>query len=164
MKDTVLTSFDEIIEITLEHEGGYVHDPKDLGGETNYGITKRFYPDVDIKNLTEEGAKEIYKKDYWDKNKVDDLPDNLKHIYFDMCVNQGRGTAVKVLQRAINGKGGKISVDGGFGPGTKAALAKYTPELERVRCYRLKHYYDLVNKKPEQERFLFGWYRRALEV
>ena len=81
-----------------------------------------------------------------------------------MCVNQGRGTAVKVLQRAINGKGGKISVDGGFGPGTQAALAKHTPELARVRCYRLKHYYDLVNKKPEQERFLFGWYRRALEV
>ena len=160
----MLTNFDEIIEITLEHEGGYVHDPKDLGGETNFGIAKRFYPDVDIKNLTEEGAKEIYRKDYWDKNKVDDLPDNLKHIYFDMCVNQGRGTAVRVLQRAINGKGGDLKVDGGFGPGTKGALAKYKPSLDRVRCYRLKHYYDLVNKKPEQERFLFGWYRRALSV
>ena len=159
-----MSKFDEIIEGVLEHEGGYVNDPTDLGGETNYGITKRFYPDVDIKNLTKEGAKEIYKKDYWDKNKVDDLPDDLKHIYFDMCVNQGRGTAVKVLQRAINGKGGKISVDGGFGPGTKGALAKYKPSVERVRCYRLKHYYDLVNRKPEQERFLFGWYRRALSV
>ncbi len=159
-----MSKFDEIIEGVLKHEGGYVNDPKDLGGETNFGITKRFYPDVDIKNLTEEGAKEIYKKDYWDKNKVDDLPDDLKHIYFDMCVNQGRGTAVKVLQRAINGKGGKLTVDGGFGPGTKAALAKHTPEVDRVRCYRLKHYYDLVNKKPEQEKFLFGWYRRALEV
>jgi len=159
-----MSKFDEIIEGVLKHEGGYVNDPTDLGGETNYGITKRFYPDVDIKNLTKEGAKEIYKKDYWDKNKVDDLPDDLKHIYFDMCVNQGRGTAVKVLQRAINGKGGKIAVDGGFGPGTKGALAKYKPSVERVRCYRLKHYYDLVNKKPEQEKFLFGWYRRALEV
>ena len=81
MKDTVLTSFDEIIEITLEHEGGYVHDPKDLGGETNFGIAGRFYPDVDIKNLTKEGAKDIYKKDYWDKNKVDDLPDIVKGEY-----------------------------------------------------------------------------------
>ena len=160
----MLTTFDEIIGLTLKHEGGYVDDPKDLGGETNYGITKRFYPDVDIKNLTEEGAKEIYKKDYWDKNKVDDLPDNLKHIYFDMCVNQGSGTAVRILQRACNSKGADLAIDGGFGPGTKAALAKYTTELERVRCYRLKHYYDLVNKKPEQERFLFGWFRRALEV
>ena len=159
-----MSKFDEIIEGVLKHEGGYVNDPTDLGGETNFGITKRFYPDVDIKNLTEEGAKEIYKRDYWDKNKVDDVPDDLKHIFFDMCVNQGRGTAVKVLQRAINGKGGKIAVDGGFGPGTKGALAKYKPSVERVRCYRLKHYYDLVNKKPEQEKFLFGWYRRALEV
>ena len=58
-----LTTFDEIIDLTLEHEGGYVHDPSDLGGETNFGIAKRFYPDVDIKNLTKEGAKEIYKKD-----------------------------------------------------------------------------------------------------
>ena len=81
-----------------------------------------------------------------------------------MCVNQGRGTAVKVLQRAINGKGGDLKVDGGFGPGTKGALAKYTPSLDRVRCYRLKHYYDLVNRKPEQERFLFGWFKRGLEV
>ena len=159
-----MSKFDEIIEGVLKHEGGYVNDPTDLGGETNFGITKRFYPDVDIKNLTEEGAKEIYKKDYWDKNKVDDLPDDLKHIYFDMCVNQGRGTAVRVLQRAINGKGGDLKVDGGFGPGTKGALAKYKPSLERVRCYRLKHYYDLVNRKPEQERFLFGWFKRGLEV
>ena len=74
----MLTTFDEIIEVTLHHEGGYVHDPKDLGGETNFGIAKRFYPDVDIKNLTKEGAKEIYKKDYWDKNKIDDLPEDLK--------------------------------------------------------------------------------------
>ena len=51
MREEVLTSFDEIIEVTLEHEGGYVHDPKDLGGETNFGIAGRFYPDVDIKNL-----------------------------------------------------------------------------------------------------------------
>ena len=56
MKHEVLTTFDEIIEITLEHEGGYVHDPKDLGGETNFGIAGRFYPDVDIKNLTKDGA------------------------------------------------------------------------------------------------------------
>ncbi len=160
----MLTTFDEIIEVTLHHEGGYVHDPSDLGGETNFGIAKRFYPDVDIKNLDKEGAKEIYKKDYWDKNKVDDLSDDLKHIFFDMCVNQGRGTAVKILQRACNAKGADLAVDGGFGPGTKGAVDTYKPSLGRVRCYRLKHYYDLVNRKPEQERFLYGWFKRALSV
>jgi|TARA_B100000035_G_scaffold312556_1_gene324300 lysozyme family protein len=160
----MLTTFDDIIEVTLKHEGGYVHDPADLGGETNFGIAKRFYPNVDIKNLTKEGAKEIYKKDYWDKNKVDDIPENLRHIYFDMCVNQGKGTAVKILQRAANAKGSDLAVDGGLGPKTLQAINTYKPSDDRVRCYRLKHYYDLVNRKPEQERFLFGWFKRTLSV
>jgi hypothetical protein len=59
------TTFEEIIEIVLEHEGGYVNDPDDAGGETKYGIAKRWYPDVDIKNLTKEQAKKIYHTDYW---------------------------------------------------------------------------------------------------
>mgnify|MGYP003134215102 FL=1 len=160
----MLISFDEIIDITLKHEGGYVHDPKDLGGETNFGIAKRFYPEVDIKNLTKEEAKDIYRRDYWVRNKVEELPENLRHIFFDMCVNQGRGTAVKILQRACNAKGADLAIDGGFGPGTKSAMETYKPSLERVRCYRLKHYYDLVNKKPEQERFLYGWYKRAISI
>ena len=160
----MLISFDEIIDITLKHEGGYVHDPKDLGGETNFGIAKRFYPEVDIKNLTKEEAKDIYRRDYWVRNKVEELPENLRHIFFDMCVNQGRGTAVKILQRACNAKGADLAVDGGFGPGTKSAMETYKPSTDRVRCYRLKHYYDLVNKKPEQERFLFGWFKRAISI
>ena len=56
--------FNEIIEKVLEHEGGYVNDKDDLGGETKYGITKRFYPNLDIKNLSREQAKEIYKKEF----------------------------------------------------------------------------------------------------
>ena len=158
----MLTTFDEIIEVTLHHEGGYVHDPKDLGGETNYGIAKRFYPDVDIKNLTKDGAKEIYKKDYWDKNKVDDLPEDLKHIFFDMCVNQGKSRGVKILQRAANAKGAGLKVDGGMGPKTLAAMKGV--ELDRVRAYRVKYYADLVTRKPDLEKFYFGWFRRALEV
>ena len=147
----MLISFDEIIGITLHHEGGYVHDPKDLGGETNFGIAKRFYPEVDIKNLTEEEAKEIYKRDYWVRNRVEELP-------------EGRGTAVKILQRACNAKGADLAIDGGMGPGTMNAIETYKPSTDRVRCYRLKHYYDLVNAKPEQERFLFGWFKRAISI
>ena len=92
------------------------------------------------------------------------MPNQIKHIYFDMCVNQGKGTAVKILQRACNAKGANLKVDGGLGPMTLGAISDKNPSLDRVRCYRLKHYYDLVNRKPEQERFLFGWYRRTLEV
>ena len=159
-----LTKFDEIIEVVLEHEGGYVNDPKDPGGETNFGIAKRSHPDVDIKNLTKEGAKEIYKEVYWDKNKVESLPEELWHIYFDMCVNQGKSRAVKIIQRAVNGKGGSLTVDGGMGPMTIAAIDKSKVELGRVRAYRVKYYADLVTKKPDLERFYFGWFKRALEV
>ena len=157
-----MKSFKEIIKKVLEHEGGYVNDPKDLGGETKYGITKRFYPDVDIKNLTIEQATEIYKKDYWDKNKVESLPQNLWHIYFDMCVNMGKRTAVKVLQRAAVNKGKNIEVDGGLGPMTIGALKGV--ELDRVRAFRVKYYVDLITAKPEQEKFYLGWFRRATEV
>ena len=157
-----MKNFEEIIEKVLEHEGGYVNDPKDLGGETKYGITKRFYPDVDIKNLTIEQAKEIYKKDYWDKNRVESLPQNLWHIYFDMCVNMGKRTAVKVLQRAAVNKGRNIDVDGGLGPMTIGALKGV--ELDRVRAFRVKYYVDLITARPEQEKFYLGWFRRATEV
>ena len=157
-----MKNFNEIIEKVLEHEGGYVNDPKDLGGETKYGITKRFYPDIDIKNLTIEQAKEIYKKDYWDRNKVESLPQNLWHIYFDMCVNMGKRTAVKVLQRAAVNKGKNIEVDGGLGPMTIGALKGV--ELDRVRAFRVKYYVDLITAKPAQEKFYLGWFRRATEV
>ncbi len=163
MSSEVLTEFDDIIEVVLEHEGGYVNDPKDPGGETKYGVSKRAYPDVDIKGLTVEGAKEIYKRDYWDKNKVDTVPTNLKHIYFDMAVNMGKGRAVKILQEASNGKNKtKIDVDGGLGPATRRALEGV--ELQRVRAYRVKYYANLVERKPDLEKFYFGWFRRSLEV
>tara|TARA_Y100001951_G_C11282457_1_gene266330 strand:- start:1403 stop:1879 length:477 start_codon:yes stop_codon:yes gene_type:complete len=158
----MLIKFDDIIEVVLHHEGGYVNDPKDPGGETNFGIAKRSHPDVDIKNLTEEGAKEIYKEHYWDRNKVEDLPENLRHIYFDMCVNQGRSRAVRIMQRAANAKGANLKVDGGMGPKTIAAMDGV--ELDRVRAYRVKYYADLVTRKPDLEKFYFGWFRRALEV
>ncbi len=163
MSSEVLTEFDDIIEVVLEHEGGYVNDPKDPGGETKYGVSKRAYPDVDIKGLTIEGAKEIYKRDYWDKNKVDTVPSKLKHIYFDMAVNMGKGRAVRILQEAANGKNkNKIDVDGGLGPATRRALDGV--ELERVRAYRVKYYANLVKRKPDLEKFYFGWFRRSLEV
>ena len=158
-----LTTFEEIIEKVLEHEGGYVNDPNDRGGETNFGITKKFYPDVDIKNLTKEQAKHIYHTDYWRWGKCDEIPSRLRHIYFDMLVNFGKRGAVKVLQRAANAKNkDKIDVDGGLGPATFKAIQNL--ELERVRAYRVLRFANLVIKKPEQERFWFGWFRRATEV
>ena len=79
-----------------------------------------------------------------------------------MCVNMGRRTAVKILQRGANSKGKGLKVDGGMGPSTIGALKGIG--IERIRAYRVKYYVDLINAKPEQEKFYFGWFRRALEV
>ena len=157
------TTFEEIIKIVLEHEGGYVNNPHDTGGETKYGIAKRWYPNIDIKNLTKEQAKKIYHQDYWRPAKCDSVPSKLRHIYFDMCVNFGRKGAVKVLQRAANSKlRNKIDVDGGIGPATLKAIQNLS--TDRVRAYRVLRFANIVIEKPKQEKFWLGWFRRALEV
>ena len=159
----MLKDFDEIIDIVLEHEGGYVNDPDDPGGETKYGISKRAYPDEDIKGLTKERAIKIYFEDYWVRFKVDSLPDRLKHIYFDMCINMGAGRAVKVLQEACNSKNSdKIDVDGGIGPATIKAASNVEPF--RVRSYRVMYYAELCMKKPKMEKYWVGWFKRSCEV
>ena len=159
----MLVEFEEIIEKVLEHEGGYIDDPTDRGGETKYGISKRAYPDENIKELTVERAKELYKRDYWDRFRVSDLPDRLRHIYVDMCINMGGGRAIKILQEACNSKNAeKIDVDGGIGPATIKAASNVEPF--RLRAYRVMFYAELVMKKPDQERFWVGWFRRSCEV
>tara|TARA_B100000424_G_scaffold269161_1_gene265502 strand:- start:3294 stop:3776 length:483 start_codon:yes stop_codon:yes gene_type:complete len=160
-----MSTFEQCIDHVLKHEGGYVDDPKDLGGETNFGISKRAYPDLDIKSLTKEDAKAIYKKDYWDRYKIEKMPEDLRYIYFDMVLNMGYRNAAKVMQRAANAKNSareRIKVDGMVGPATRKAVSKV--ELDRVRSERVLHYARLVIKKPEQHRFWFGWYRRSQEV
>ena len=79
-----------------------------------------------------------------------------------MCVNMGKKTAVKILQRAANNKGRSIDVDGGLGPKTKAAVIGV--ELDRVRAYRVKYYVNLITERPEQEKFYYGWFRRSMSV
>ena len=93
-------NFDHCLEIILHHEGGYVNHPKDPGGETNLGVTKRVYEEhggtKDMKDLTFEDVAPIYKKSYWDRVKGDELPAGLDLCVFDFGVNAGTGRAVKV--------------------------------------------------------------------
>lgn len=70
-------NFDEAFERTLGHEDGYVDDPRDPGGETKWGISKRSYPHLDIKNLTQDQAKGIYRTDFWNRINADRLPDGV---------------------------------------------------------------------------------------
>ena len=154
--------FFEIVNHTLEEEGGYVNDPTDQGGETNYGISKRAYPDVDIFNLTEDDAIDIYWKDYWVRGKCDRVPKQLQAIYFDMCVNFGISGAIKVLQETANGKGADIEVDGKIGPNTIKAIQNLS--VQRVRAFRALKFAKIVIANPKQMKFWYGWFRRSLKV
>ena len=158
-----LTFFDEIIERVLEHEGGLVDDKDDAGGLTNLGISQRAYPDEDIRGLTIERAKELYKRDYWDRFKTGSLPNRLRHIYVDMCINMGGGRAIKILQESCNSKNSyKIDIDGGIGPATIKAASNV--EEFRLRAYRVMYYAELVMKKPKMEKYWVGWFKRSCEV
>lgn len=83
-------SFERAFELVIGHEGGYVNDPQDPGGETKFGISKRAYPTLDIKGLTIEQAREIYLRDYWFGAGCDKVADDAMAILmFDCAVNQG---------------------------------------------------------------------------
>ena len=156
-----MKSFESIISAVLEHEGGYVNDPDDPGGETKYGISKKAFPDVDIKCLTVERAMEIYKKEYWNPSKVEMLPERLWSTYFDMAVNMGRKRACEILQKACNHKNKVgIKVDGRIGRNTAGAAKRL--EIKRLQSFRVKYYADLVNRKPKLEKYWYGWYKRAI--
>ena len=156
-------TFEEIIDRVIESEGGYVNDPDDPGGETKYGISKRAYPEIVIKDLTIKQAKQIYYEDYWTPSKADQLSDQLKEIYFDMVVNFGKRGAAKVLQQACNGKNKyKIKVDGIVGAATISASKNVEPE--RLRAYRVLKFANIVINKPSREKFWYGWFRRAVRV
>lgn len=119
-----MSDFDRGFEIVVGVEGGYQSPEeaiqrKDPGGETKYGICKRDFPNVDIKNLTLEQAKAIYKPQYWDLIKGDQLPYPLNVFVFDAAINQGVVPAKKMLQKALN-----QPQDGILGVNTMAAASK----------------------------------------
>lgn len=150
-----MSNFDECIDFILDHEGGYVNHPSDPGGETNFGIAKKFYPHLDIKNLTEKQAKEIYYNDYWLKLKCDKMPLPVALMVFDSGVNQGLVASAKILQRAL-----RITDDGAIGSKTLDAIEDSKPSLLLPElCARRCHYYAGTRNV---DTFGLGWMRRAI--
>ena len=153
------------LEAILHHEGGYVNHPKDPGGETNLGVTKRVYEDFggtkDMKDLTREDVEPIYKKNYWDRVKGDHLPAGLDLCVFDFGVNAGTGRAAKYLQTLI----GTVA-DGGIGPNTLKTLDSYIQKngientIKSYQADRQKFYESLDTFAT----FGKGWTRRVDET
>ena len=160
-----MSNFDECLKLILHHEGGYVNHPKDPGGETNLGVTKRVYEEwggtKNMKDLTVEDVAPIYKKNYWDRVKADQIPEGLNLCVFDWAVNSGTGRAAKKLQGMIG-----TTVDGGIGPNTLKALKIYC-DTEGVEA-AISNYTEIRQKFYESlstfDTFGRGWTRRNQET
>lgn len=146
--------FDTFIDRVLSHEGGYVFDKRDPGGETNWGISKRSYPTLDIKRLTRAQAVEIYRRDFWLAQQCDKLPPAIAFQLLDAGINHGTGNAVRWLQAAAG-----ASQDGAIGPLTLAAVrrADQNDLLLRFNAARLEFYASLSTFNA----FGRGWVRRV---
>ena len=158
-------NYQKCLETILHHEGGYVNHPKDPGGETNLGVTKRVYEEwggtKDMKDLLVEDVAPIYKKNYWDKLKGDNLPSGLDLCVFDFGVNAGPGRAAKYFQSMIG-----TTPDGGIGPMTLKALDIYSGAhglVETIEEYqkRRQEYYEKLSTFATFGR---GWTRRVNET
>jgi lysozyme family protein len=147
-------NFDVAFDRLIGNEGGYVNDPADPGGETNWGISKRSYPGIDIKALTREGAKRIYRADFWDRGHMADYDGAIAFQVFDVAVNSGIETAVRMMQRAAG-----VADDGHIGPVTVAAVKAHsvTDMLLLIVAERL----DFWTKLSTWDKFGRGWARRA---
>ena len=161
-----MTRFDLAFERVIGHEGGFGDDPKDRGnwtsgvinqGElrgTKFGISAMSYPDLDIKNLTADQAKRIYKRDFWDRAKGDQYDPAIAYQLFDIAVNNGNGNAVRMLQRAAG-----VADDGQVGALTIAAVKSLTVTdmIMRLNAERLL----FITKLSTWATYGKGWSNRV---
>lgn len=178
--EKVMGDFDAAFEKTLNAEGGYVHDPSDLGGETYKGVARsrnskwagwqivdahkgrgRFPDSLDNDEQLQELVKELYRTQYWDRVCGDDIQDqDIAESVFDFAVNAGPRTSMKLTQLAVDAE-----VDGVIGPNTLALLNDQDPRtfLAVFALAKIGRYAHLCEQRPENRRFFYGWVRRTLE-
>lgn len=164
-----MTLFDDAFKYVMGWEGGskVTKDPVDPGGVTKYGISAKAHPGVDIENLTEAEAKQIYEQEYWNPLGCNDIQGVKAIKLFDAGVNVGRVMAAILAQQAYNDvkrpEDPGLETDGIVGYHTVEALkaVEQEPWLEAFVDRLTLYYYYLVNKKPELARFIKGWTRRA---
>ena len=132
-------NFDTCMTMLLAHEGGYVNDSRDNGGMTNLGVTKAVYDEFYggdaseevMKALSKGDVEPIYRRNYWERCRCQDLPSGVDWAVFDLAVNSGTGRAAKLLQRAV-----EAEEDGSIGPLTLMLVNKNDTEniINRIAC------------------------------
>jgi len=166
------------LQFVLKWEGGLTNDPDDPGGRTNKGITQKEYdkfrkskglPTQDVAKINDEEVYEIYYRNYWLATKCNELPSVLRLVVFDTAVNMGVGTAIRLLQQALNEfltQDKKLKVDGIIGPKTLEAARTMNDKVvaKKMLELRLYRYCDIVKNNPKLVKFLKGWARRVMDL
>lgn len=158
-------NFDAALAAVLEHEGGFVNHPQDPGGMTNLGVTKRVWEawvgktvsEADMRALTPALVAPMYRKQYWDAVKGDELPSGLDYLMFDFAINAGVSRAIRTMQRAIG-----TTPDGAIGPKTMQALRDADPDALIAKFSDEKEAF--YRSLPTFATFGKGWLRRVAEV
>lgn len=160
---------DDLIADIIRREAGFVNDPLDSGGPTNWGITKatlarwrnRRVTTAEVQALTREEAADIYRRQYIEQPGFLTLPDPLRAQVVDFGVNAGPAQATRVLQRVVG-----VTDDGICGPRTLAAVAGCDPEQVALQVWRgrIRFYAHLVALRPTQQRYIDGWLNRCWEL
>lgn len=169
-------NLEQLLDDLLRREGGYVNHAADKGGPTKYGITQATLSKhlghtasiEEVKGLSKELAKEIYLADYYYTPRINTLPEQLQAQVFDIGVNSGPRTAVKMLQEVLNMAGYECDIDGMIGPGTRKQCQLAQEQMGNLLTnalseYREHFYKGIVARKPSQAVFLEGWLKRARE-
>ena len=168
--------FESIIDKNLEHEGGYVNDKNDRGGETKYGITKPFMEEYKyalpggkakpIKDLTVEDAKLLYKA-MWDRYNLGYIRDkDLAYVVYDYMINSYAGTAAKRVQEILNTRGAALKVDGQIGEKTLNAIHNSDTKwlIDEILKNRQYYYREQVKDDSTQLEFYAGWMNRLNKI
>ena len=182
-----MKSVEAIADEILSREGGFVNDPDDPGGATNFGVTigtmRRLGMDLtgdgavtvaDVRALDRDGARRIMIRDYYERPRIAELPEVLRASVFEMYVNSG-ANAVEILQRLLRDMGQAISVDGVIGPRTieAARIAHASAPNHLADAYgiaRRNYYYALADRRPASRKYARrrdggkgGWIARSEE-
>ena len=170
------SKFNSIIDKNLEHEGGYVNDKNDRGGETKYGITKPFMEEykyalpggkaIPIKDLTVEDAKLLYKA-MWDRYNLGYIRDkDLAYVVYDYMINSYAGTAAKRIQEILNTQGAALKVDGQLGEKSLNAIHNNDPKwlIDVILKNRQYYHQQDVYKNPKQVKYYAGWMNRLNKI
>lgn len=147
-------------------EGKHSNDPDDPGGLTKWGITVRDYPEVINPNFSQDDAEEIYYQHYWKAVQGEQTPWPFNILLFDMAVNMGVGTAIKIMQRGLG-----VLDDGIYGDKTHLRLIYVASNVHTneelvldILSFRAKQYFQIVLKRPTSIKYARGWAKRMFRL